>query len=56
MYWQSLYNFETIQVVQCMYQQPNMLIDQQPNTDMYQQPNFYSDQHNPPNQTPLLQV
>lgn len=52
---QSLYNFETIQVVQCMYQQPNMLIDQQPNTDMYQQPNFYSDQHNPPNQTPLLQ-
>ncbi|XP_031275813.1 protein FAR1-RELATED SEQUENCE 5-like [Pistacia vera] len=52
---QSLYNFEATQVVQCMYQQPDLLIDQQPNTDMYQQPNFYSDQDNPPGQTPLLQ-
>ncbi|KAH7577950.1 hypothetical protein JRO89_XS01G0319800 [Xanthoceras sorbifolium] len=52
---QSLYSFEADQVVHCMYQQPNLLIDQQPSTDMYQQPNFYSDQHDSPSQTQLLQ-
>lgn len=53
---QSLYNLEANQVVQCMYEQPDLLVDQQPNTDLYQQPNFFSDQHDSPGQTQLLEV
>lgn len=54
---QSFYNFEPNQVVQCIYEQPDLLIiDQQPNTDLYQQPNFFSDQHDLPGQTQLLEV
>ncbi|XWS61123.1 hypothetical protein CRYUN_Cryun07bG0098200 [Craigia yunnanensis] len=44
---QVLFNFEANQVVQCIYQQPN--------AEMHQQPNFYSDQHDSPCQTQLLQ-
>ncbi|XP_022738509.1 LOW QUALITY PROTEIN: protein FAR1-RELATED SEQUENCE 7-like [Durio zibethinus] len=52
---QGLFNFEATQVVQCIYQQPNLVMDQQPNAEMYQQPNFYTDQHDSPSQTQLLQ-
>lgn len=52
---ESLYNLEANQVVQCMYEQPDLLVDQQPNTDLYQQPNFFSDQHDSPGQTQLLE-
>ncbi|GAY51487.1 hypothetical protein CUMW_134550 [Citrus unshiu] len=52
---ESLYNLEANQVVQCMYGQPDLLVDQQPNTDLYQQPNFFSDQHDSPGQTQLLE-
>ncbi|XWS50579.1 hypothetical protein CRYUN_Cryun12cG0098800 [Craigia yunnanensis] len=51
----GLFNFEVNQVVQCIYQQPNLLTDQQPNAEMYQQPNFYNDQHDLQSQTQLLQ-
>ncbi|EOY23114.1 FAR1-related sequence 5 isoform 3 [Theobroma cacao] len=53
---QGLFNFEANQVVQCIYQQPNMVMEQEPNAEMYQQPNFYTDQHDSPSQTQLLQV
>ncbi|TXG62898.1 hypothetical protein EZV62_009892 [Acer yangbiense] len=52
---QSLYGFEANQAIQSMFQQPNLLIDQQSSTNLYQQPNFYSDQHDSPSQTELLQ-
>ncbi|GKV43297.1 hypothetical protein SLEP1_g50608 [Rubroshorea leprosula] len=52
---QGLYNFEANQVVQCMYQQPNLVSEQQASTDMYQQSNFFSDHHDLPGQTQLLQ-
>ncbi|KAK0581620.1 hypothetical protein LWI29_015982 [Acer saccharum] len=52
---QSLYGFEANQAIQSMFQQPNLLIDQQSSTNLYQQPNFYSDQHDSPSHTELLQ-
>ncbi|GAV72490.1 FAR1 domain-containing protein/MULE domain-containing protein [Cephalotus follicularis] len=42
----GLYNFEVSQVVQDMLQQPNLIMDQQPN--------FYTDQHDSPGHTQLL--
>ncbi|XVE58596.1 hypothetical protein DITRI_Ditri04bG0182200 [Diplodiscus trichospermus] len=51
---QGLFNFEGNQVGQCLYQQPNLVMEQQPNAEIYQ-PNYYSDQHNSPSQTQLLQ-
>ncbi|GKV43298.1 hypothetical protein SLEP1_g50608 [Rubroshorea leprosula] len=38
-----------------MYQQPNLVSEQQASTDMYQQSNFFSDHHDLPGQTQLLQ-
>ncbi|XVF12447.1 hypothetical protein REPUB_Repub08aG0119200 [Reevesia pubescens] len=49
---QGVFNFEANEVVQCIYQQPNLVMEPQPDADMYQQPNFYTDQ---PSQTQLLQ-
>lgn len=53
---QGLYNFEANQVVQCMYQQQNPVMDHEDNPNMYQQSVFYADQHVSPAQIPLLQV
>ncbi|XP_021892059.1 protein FAR1-RELATED SEQUENCE 5-like isoform X1 [Carica papaya] len=52
---QGLYNFEANQVVQCVYEQPNLVVDQQHSSNMYAQPNFYTEQHDSPCQTPLMQ-
>ncbi|KAG7986751.1 hypothetical protein I3843_03G097700 [Carya illinoinensis] len=52
---QGMYNFEANQVVQCMYQQSNLVMDQQPNPDIYQPPNIFSNQHDLPGQSQLLQ-
>ncbi|KAH8492442.1 hypothetical protein H0E87_021848 [Populus deltoides] len=52
---QGLYNFEANQVVQCMYQQQNPVMDHEDNPNMYQQSVFYADQHVSPTQIPLLQ-
>ena len=53
---QGLYNFEANQVVQCMYQQQNPVMDHEDNPNMYQQSSFLADQHVSPTQTPLLHV
>ncbi|XAR72104.1 hypothetical protein NMG60_11018623 [Bertholletia excelsa] len=53
---QGFYNFEANQVVHCLYQPPNIVMDQQPCSDIYQQPNLFPEQHYPHNQTQLLQV
>ncbi|KAM3682319.1 hypothetical protein ACJW31_12G064200 [Castanea mollissima] len=52
---QGMYNFDTSQVVQCMYPQSNLVMDQQPNPNIYHSPNFFSHQHDSPVQTQLLQ-
>ncbi|OMO97920.1 Cytochrome P450 [Corchorus olitorius] len=52
---QGLFNFEVNQAVQCIYQQANMVMDQQPSAEMYQQSNFYTDQHVSSSQTQLVQ-
>ncbi|OMO86021.1 Cytochrome P450 [Corchorus capsularis] len=52
---QGSFNFEVNQAVQCIYQQANMVLDQQPSAEMYQQSNFYTDQHVSPSQTQLVQ-
>ncbi|XP_012090300.1 protein FAR1-RELATED SEQUENCE 5 isoform X2 [Jatropha curcas] len=44
------------QEVQSMYQQQNSVMNHQDNPNPYQQSNFYSDQHDSPRQTPLLQA
>lgn len=51
---QGLYNFEANQVVQCMYQQQNPIMDHEDYPNMYQQSIFFADQHVSPTQTPLL--
>ncbi|XP_028122240.1 protein FAR1-RELATED SEQUENCE 5-like isoform X1 [Camellia sinensis] len=52
---QGFYNFEANQVVQCLYQPPNLSMAQQPNPDIYQPPNLFSNQHDSPSQAQLLQ-
>lgn len=52
---QGLYNFEANQVVKCMYGEPNLATDQQTNSNMYQPPNFFTNQHDSPSQSQLLQ-
>ncbi|PON50836.1 FHY3/FAR1 family [Parasponia andersonii] len=52
---QGLYNFEANQAVKCMYQQPNMVMDQHTNANIYQQPNFFTNQHESPSHSQLLQ-
>ncbi|KAF7820882.1 protein FAR1-RELATED SEQUENCE 5-like isoform X1 [Senna tora] len=52
---QGLYNFEANQVVQCMYEQPNVTLDHQSNESMYPPPNFFSNQQDSPGQSQLLQ-
>lgn len=39
-----------------MYEQPNSVLDQQSNSGMYQPPNFFTNQHDSPSQSQLLQV
>ncbi|THF95145.1 hypothetical protein TEA_020326 [Camellia sinensis var. sinensis] len=51
----GFYNFEANQVVQCLYQPPNLSMAQQPNPDIYQPPNLFSNQHDSPSQAQLLQ-
>uniref|UniRef100_A0A6N2KBA3 Protein FAR1-RELATED SEQUENCE n=1 Tax=Salix viminalis TaxID=40686 RepID=A0A6N2KBA3_SALVM len=51
---QGLYNFEANQVVQCMYQQQNPIMDHEDYPNMHQQSIFFADQHVSPTQTPLL--
>nr|XP_048326368.1 protein FAR1-RELATED SEQUENCE 5-like isoform X1 [Ziziphus jujuba var. spinosa] len=52
---QGLYNFEANQAVHCLYQQPNLALDQQNNPSMYQPSNFFTNQHDSPGQSQLLQ-
>ncbi|GMN44646.1 hypothetical protein TIFTF001_013843 [Ficus carica] len=52
---QGLYNFEANQVVKCMYQQPNLVMDQQTNSNLYPPPNFFNNQHDSPSQSQFLQ-
>ncbi|KAK9291910.1 hypothetical protein L1049_019861 [Liquidambar formosana] len=52
---QNLYNFEANQVVQCMYQPPNLVMDTQSNPNVYQPPSFYSNQHDSTGQSQLIQ-
>uniref|UniRef100_A0A5B7B2B1 Protein FAR1-RELATED SEQUENCE n=1 Tax=Davidia involucrata TaxID=16924 RepID=A0A5B7B2B1_DAVIN len=52
---QGSYNIEASHVVQCIFEPPNIVMDQQPHSDMYQPPNFYSNQHDSPGQIQLLQ-
>lgn len=52
-----MYNFESNQEIQFMYHQQNPVTSHQDSPNiLYQQSNFYSDQHDSPRQTPLLQV
>ncbi|XP_057950573.1 protein FAR1-RELATED SEQUENCE 5-like isoform X3 [Malania oleifera] len=52
---QDLFNFEANQVVQCMFQPPNLVMDQHSHPNMYSSPDIFSNQHNPPSQPQLLQ-
>ncbi|RDX62880.1 Protein FAR1-RELATED SEQUENCE 5, partial [Mucuna pruriens] len=52
---QGLYSFEANQVVHCMYEQPNLVLDHQSNSNMLQPPNFFSNQQDSPGQSQLLQ-
>ncbi|KAL6291462.1 hypothetical protein ACE6H2_008972 [Prunus campanulata] len=52
---QGLYNFEANQVVQCMYQQDNLVMEEHSNPNMYQPLNFFSNQHDSPGHSQLLQ-
>ena len=53
---QELYNFEANQVVQCVYQPTNLVVGQQPAPNKFQPQNFYTNQHDTPIQTQLIQV
>lgn len=53
---QGFYNFEATQVVECLYQPPNLSMDQQSNPHTYQPPSLFSNRHDSPNQAQLLQV
>ncbi|GFY83239.1 hypothetical protein Acr_03g0000130 [Actinidia rufa] len=52
---QDFYNFGANQVVQCLYQPPNIAMDQQPSPDIYQPPSLLSNQHDSLSQAQLLQ-
>ncbi|KAK7270513.1 hypothetical protein RIF29_23714 [Crotalaria pallida] len=54
---QGLYGFEDNQVVQCLYEQPNLVADHQSNTNMFQPLNFFSSQQDSPSllQEPIIQ-
>ncbi|XP_057473394.1 protein FAR1-RELATED SEQUENCE 5-like isoform X2 [Actinidia eriantha] len=52
---QDFYNFGANQVVQCLYQPPNIAMDQQPSPDVYQPPSLLSNQHDSLSQAQLLQ-
>ncbi|KAL5567819.1 hypothetical protein UlMin_024394 [Ulmus minor] len=52
---QGLYNFESNQVVKCIYQGPNMVTDQHTDSNSYQPSNFFTNQHESPSQSQLLQ-
>ncbi|CAK8573556.1 unnamed protein product [Lathyrus sativus] len=45
---QDLFGFEANQVVQCMYEQPDLVLDHQSDTNLFPPPNFFSNQQNPP--------
>lgn len=51
---QGLYSFEANQVVHCIYEQPNLVLNQQSNSHILQSPNFFSNQQDP-GQSQLLQ-
>lgn len=53
---QGMYSFEANQVVRCMYQQSNLVMDQQTDPNTYQPPNYFSNHHDSPGQSQLLQV
>lgn len=53
---QGLYNFEANQVDQCLYQQDNLVMEEQTNPNMYQPLDFFSNQHDSPGHSQLLQV
>ncbi|CAL9010195.1 unnamed protein product [Prunus brigantina] len=51
----GLYNLEANQVVQCVYQQDNLVMEEQTNPNMYQLLSFFSNQHDSPGHCQLLQ-
>jgi hypothetical protein len=53
---QGLFGFEANQVVQCMYEQPDLVLDHQSNTNLFQPPNYYSNQPSSPRRSQLSQV
>ncbi|WJX14577.1 hypothetical protein P8452_04817 [Trifolium repens] len=52
---QGLFGFEANQVVQCMYGQPDLVLDHQSNTNLFQPPNYYSNQPSSPRRSQLSQ-
>ncbi|KAG4397925.1 hypothetical protein GLYMA_10G238500v4 [Glycine max] len=52
---QGLYGFEANQVVHCMYEQSNRVLDHQSNSNTLQPPNIFSNQQDSPGQSQLLQ-
>ncbi|XP_014514273.1 protein FAR1-RELATED SEQUENCE 5 [Vigna radiata var. radiata] len=52
---QGLYSFEANQVVNCMYEQPNLMVDSQSNSGMMQPQNIFSNPQDSPGQSQLLQ-
>ncbi|CAJ2630076.1 unnamed protein product [Trifolium pratense] len=53
---QGLFGFEANQVVQCMYEQPDLVLNHQSNTNLFQPPNYYSNQQSSPCRSHLSQV
>jgi len=53
---QGLFGFETNEVVQCMYEQPDLVLDHESNTNLFQPPNFYPNQQSSPCLSQLSQV
>jgi len=53
---QGLYSFEANQVVHCMYEQTNLVVDNQSNSSMLQPQNIFSNPQDSPGQSQLLQV
>ncbi|RZB44096.1 hypothetical protein D0Y65_054233 [Glycine soja] len=52
---QGMYSFEANQVVHCMYEQTNHVLDHQSNSNTLQPPNIFSNQQDCPGQSQLLQ-
>ncbi|GAU15453.1 hypothetical protein TSUD_44900 [Trifolium subterraneum] len=52
---QGLFGFEANQVVQCMYEQPGLVLNHQSNTNLFQPAIYYSNQQSSPRRSQLSQ-